>query len=281
MRLIFLLTLGIAVATPWRAEAQATPPPGAPSAPTTTADRAQALYLEGMTLYRAGKYRSAVGRFEKAYRLVPDPRLMYNIGRSYEALGNLSIANRWFLRTVDDPQTTTALRQKATKRIRMIERARQRSAQAPSDAAQLVAPAKDSGVSAMGTTKWLSGVAGLGLLGTGAAFLTLGLLDESELDDARTASGQVSTLTRQEAADLAGRAEDRQLMGTIMLGAGAALAITSVVLFLVDGDDDDEATALFGPSSGRSSERSSERSSFAVSIGPYGDGGGVQLFTAF
>ena len=272
MRRPSLLYLPLALFLAWPSVGRAQSP-DLPTPSASANDRAQALYLEGMTLYRSGKYRSAVGRFREAFGLVPDPRLMYNIGRSYEAVGDLDTAERWYRRCAEDAETKPALQQKARRRIRIVERARRRSALAPPDAAppapmqvEAAPPPSDSG--ALTTSKWLTGALGLGVLGGGAALFTLGLLDESDLDDSRTDPGTVSSRTRVDAADLAAQAEDKQLAGIIMLGAGAALAVTSMILFIVDADDDTDDAGL-------------DESGLGVSVVPYNDGGGVWLTTSF
>ncbi len=244
------------------------------------AEQAQAIYLEAMTLYRAGKYRTAAKRFEKAYRLFPDSRLLYNIGRSHEATGNASTALKWYLRCAEHPKTNDDLRQKAVRRLRFIEQARARSAAAPpepSAASTLVVQGRaesNDGPSVTTVSKWVTGGLGLGLLGGGAAMLVLGLADESELDDARTGNGSVSTLTRTQAVELADRAEFRKNTGLILAGTGAAMAIASMILFIADGGDDDDSTAS-------NSAASNGGASTAVSFVPLDGGGAVWLGRSF
>ena len=239
---------------------------------------AQALYLEGMDLYRTGKYRAAIERFEEAHRKVPSPTLLYNVGRSYEALGETDEAMRQYLRCASSAKASEKLKQKAIRRVQIIENARRRSAAAPPDPAPkpLTTPPvtvsqASPGPSFVGTSKWISMGLSLGLLGGGGTLLYLGLSDESELDDARTAAGQVSSLTRTEAQDLAGRAEDRKLTGMILVGAGAAMAVTSLIMFLVDGDD--------AEASARRDESASDGISFSAT--PLPDGAIVGLSTGF
>ena len=236
------IALAVFVAGPSGATAQQ----GESGRQATLVERAQALYLEGMDLYRAGKYQAAIARFQDAYGHVQSPKLVYNIARSYEAFGRVDEAMKRYLRCAGDPKASETLRQKALRRIRMIERARRRSAAAPQDptlsppmTVQATVPPNE-GPTFLSISKWVGTSASLGLLGAGAAFVYLGFADEAELDDARTADGQVSSLTRTEAQALADQAEERKLLGTIMLGAGGALAVTSLILFLVDGEESEE-----------------------------------------
>lgn len=48
--------------------------------------QAQKLVLEARTEFEKGSYKDAVGKFEEAYRLFPVPKMLYNIGITYEAL---------------------------------------------------------------------------------------------------------------------------------------------------------------------------------------------------
>ncbi len=226
-----------------------------------------------MELYRAGKYRAAIARFKDAYRNVSSPKLIYNVARSYEALGESDEAVRDYLRCASDAKASEALKQKAIRRVRIIERARRRSAAAPRDAAPsaetLQLTRTESGPSFVGTSKWVTAGLSLALVGGGATLLHLGLADESELDDARTVSGQVSSLTRTQAQALADQSESRKLTGTIVLGAGVAMAVTSLILFLVDGDE--EQTTVDGGAS--------DTVSFTAT--PMPDGGAVGFLAEF
>lgn len=51
-------------------------------------DRARALFAQGLTSYRAGELSAALAAFLASYRLMPNPELAYNLGRTYERVGN-------------------------------------------------------------------------------------------------------------------------------------------------------------------------------------------------
>ena len=224
----------------------------------STADRAQRLYLEGVTLYRDGKYRAAAAQFARAYQLFADPRLIYNIARSYEATGELEEAMRRYRRCIDDPKATPELQQKALRRVRLILRVQQRSAAAPEEpppsapvgSVRVPGPDGPSRPGWVHRSKWIAGAAALGLLGGGAALLALGLSDEGRVDEARTADGEVSALTRVQAAELIRQAETKQTAGVVLLSVGAALATVSVVLFAVDGVPSGASAAKPAPDRG-------------------------------
>jgi tetratricopeptide (TPR) repeat protein len=59
---------------------------------------ARAAYRRGADLYKAGKYREAIAQFEAADRLKPSPALQFNIGQSWEKLGDHAAALASFAR---------------------------------------------------------------------------------------------------------------------------------------------------------------------------------------
>jgi tetratricopeptide (TPR) repeat protein len=64
------------------------PPPAAPDQPPpTTRARALAQHQHGVALFDQGDYQGALAAFENVYRLVPGPKLLFNIGQANLALG--------------------------------------------------------------------------------------------------------------------------------------------------------------------------------------------------
>jgi hypothetical protein len=99
LRLLLLATL---LALP-RAGAGADPSPPSSTGPSTgspadPAAEARAAYRKGADLYRAGRYREAIGQFEAADRLKPSPALQFNIGQCQEKLGDQAAALASFAR---------------------------------------------------------------------------------------------------------------------------------------------------------------------------------------
>jgi tetratricopeptide (TPR) repeat protein len=96
-----ILLLAVALTIP-AAGARAGPPPAgaAPVAATAPdpADEARAAYRRGADLYRAGRYREAISEFEAADRLKPSPALQFNVGQSWEKLGDVEAALAAFAR---------------------------------------------------------------------------------------------------------------------------------------------------------------------------------------
>jgi hypothetical protein len=67
---------------------------------------ARQRYLAGAQAYAAGKYADAVDQFIAADRIAPSAALSFDIARSYEKLGESSLALRWFrdyLHRTNDP----------------------------------------------------------------------------------------------------------------------------------------------------------------------------------
>ncbi len=58
--------------------------------------RAQLLFEKGVTAYREGRFYDAVDIFIETNRLYPDPKLTYNVGKSFEGMGNQSGALRYY-----------------------------------------------------------------------------------------------------------------------------------------------------------------------------------------
>jgi hypothetical protein len=80
----------VAIALPARGPAHA--------APSTEEAKAQAraLLVAGSKHLQAGEYAEALARFEKAYELVPSPKIQYNFGLAYVGLDRPSDALRAF-----------------------------------------------------------------------------------------------------------------------------------------------------------------------------------------
>ena len=90
---VLLLSLGLSLA-PLRVSAQA----GAPAATDDRAanlKRAEELFRNGERLYTEGSYEPAILAFQESYELSKEPSLLYNIGNSYERLGDFANARRY------------------------------------------------------------------------------------------------------------------------------------------------------------------------------------------
>ncbi|MCA9526247.1 MAG: PEGA domain-containing protein [Myxococcales bacterium] len=81
-----LLALALAGA-PTLASAQADPPPAA-----------KAAYDAGVAHFQAGRYPEAIAEFNKAYRMGPNPILVFNMARAFEELGDFASATEFYKR---------------------------------------------------------------------------------------------------------------------------------------------------------------------------------------
>jgi len=88
---VLLLSLGLSLA-PLRVSAQAAP---AGDDRATNLKRAEELFRNGERLYTEGSYESAILAFQESYELSKEPSLLYNIGNSYERLGDFANARRY------------------------------------------------------------------------------------------------------------------------------------------------------------------------------------------
>lgn len=59
------------------------PPEASTPAPSTDRERAAALFLEGTEAYELGRYPVAVAKFEEAWKLAPEPALLFNLGQAH------------------------------------------------------------------------------------------------------------------------------------------------------------------------------------------------------
>src|SRR5712675_592441 len=65
-------------------------------------DQVRALYERGTAEYRLGYFDKAAALYEEAYRVLPDPALLYNIGQAYRKAGQSDkalVGYRSFVRT--------------------------------------------------------------------------------------------------------------------------------------------------------------------------------------
>src|SRR5438093_11452479 len=69
---------------------------GAPAMAEGSLASAKAHFQKGKAYYQQARYREAIAEFEAAYRAHPHGVLQYNIGSSYEKLGEISNALKSF-----------------------------------------------------------------------------------------------------------------------------------------------------------------------------------------
>ncbi len=220
-----------------------------------TASQVEALYAEGVALYRAQKYTAAVEKFEEAYRLFPEPNLLFNIGKAKEASGDLDGAMAAYEKCAASSEATASTRTKATERASMLRTAKLKSKVAPSDTELTPAPTRSGSPVTVttnpkksegpGVLPWVLGGVGVALVGTGAVFFGLGASDHGKIADAKSnAMNGVAPLTRVEAEDLADSGESKKTIGTALIAGGVVAAAGGAVWALLSGGDDDVAVSV-------------------------------------
>ncbi len=203
--------------------------PGSAHAETPPTDAARAVQLNdaGSELYAAGDYAGALSAFQRAYALVPEPNLLFNIAGCHERLGQRTQAieyYRWFLGTATaNPEG----RRRAIGALSQLEAE-------PPPAAPIRAPVPEADESV--SAAWPLATLGAGILfaGLGAGLYLDGAHDHNEVTSAPgfgDASGS-STLTEVEAHKLIDSGDTKKRVGAIGFGLGGALIATHVALNL-------------------------------------------------
>lgn len=238
-KLQYLLTLLLGAAVlqaPARATAQAE---------AGVAQQVEALYVEGVALYRAGKFRQALEKFDSAYALFPEPNLLFNAGKALEALGELDAAVTKYEACAAAEGVDADVRAKSLARLEVLEAARMKSRLAPSEkpaasntvsAGAPVAPSSSWGLT---VAKWSTAVVAAGLAGGGTVLFLSGASDHQSVEDAKgvARSGGRAPLTQAEARGLVDDGERSKTIGVGLLAGAGAAAVLATVLFVLDGDD--------------------------------------------
>lgn len=209
--------------------------PGVARAQTPPADAAHAVQLNdtGSALYAAGDYAGALSAFQRAYALVPELNLLFNIAGCHERLGQRTQAieyYRWFLgNATANPEG----RRRAISALSQLE-ADVLEADAPKAPPPVVrqAPEADEPSSAA----WPLATLGAGILfaGLGAGLYLDGSHDHNEVTSAPgfgDASGS-STMSEVEAHRLIESGDTKKVVGAIGFGLGGALIATHVAITL-------------------------------------------------
>jgi hypothetical protein len=83
--------------------------------------QAQALQVEGVRLMQKGDNRAALAKFNEAFALVQSPKIMFNMGKAYRALGNDVEALRAFDAFLDEaPYAPKASRADAEREVQAL-----------------------------------------------------------------------------------------------------------------------------------------------------------------
>lgn len=86
--------------------------------------RAAALQAEGHRLLNGGDAQGALDRFESAYQLVPSPKILFNMGRAYEKVGDAINTYECFDRFLAEARDVPPESRAVAERSRAAARAR-------------------------------------------------------------------------------------------------------------------------------------------------------------
>jgi tetratricopeptide (TPR) repeat protein len=217
-------------------------PAVARGAEPATAERALRLSEEGAELYKAHDYRRAIEKYATAYELDPDPNLLYNQGKCYEALGDYPAAKDKYGEFLSKPNGDVNARKKATDFVAKFNAGG--AGAAPGEAAS-ARPAAAEGASDAPSSGSALRPVGFGLLGAGVLGAAAGgyffFKGRAALSDVKDAPGYgeagnpdaVAPLTEAEAQKKIDDGTRQRTLGGILLGAGAGLAAVGVALVIV------------------------------------------------
>lgn len=81
---------------------------------------AETIFEAGRAYYEQGNYEKALEQFEEAYRLDPQPEILYNIGQCHERLGQFEGAIEAYQAYIDESPGAEDL-QAVTEKIKMLD----------------------------------------------------------------------------------------------------------------------------------------------------------------
>jgi tetratricopeptide (TPR) repeat protein len=206
--------------------------------------------------FDAGDFAGAVAAFEEAYALDPQPRFLFNIGRIHEEAGEIDLAIEHYRRFVRQPGVELEQRDRASQRIEVLSRIKSTMSDTPpprpvTDAAppttDVPPPDDDPRRPGRGIRN-----AGIALLGVGAGLLLGGVV--TGLLAQRTSNDLDDEDEPARRRDLVDRGEGLAVGTDVLIGVGAALAVTGTVLTAVG------AVRMRGASRGRVSASVGPRS---------------------
>jgi tetratricopeptide (TPR) repeat protein len=206
----------------------------AASAPAQTAssDAARAVQLNeaGAELYATGNYEGALAAFERAYSLIMEPNLLFNIAGCYERLGQPARAVEYYQRFLRAPQADPEGRKRAVESLASLEPLTPVHTAAAADAR----PSPPIEPSVWDHPAWPVLTLGTGILlaGLGTGLYLDGARDHDEVTGAPNYGDapRPSPMTEVEAQRLIDSGDTKKLIGGIGLGIGGTLIATHVVL---------------------------------------------------
>lgn len=96
------------------------PPPAEAPSDDVRKEAAKSMFRVALDAFKAGQYREALDKLKQVYELDPNPIILYNIGRSYEELGQLAEAADFFQRAVADATLPEKLQAEIGRRLPVV-----------------------------------------------------------------------------------------------------------------------------------------------------------------
>lgn len=244
------------------APAEATPPPADPAttpssstAPSSSTPTAAELSDQAVARFKAKDYDTAVGLFEQAYALDPNPNYLFNIGRVYEEKGDLKKAVEFYQRFVKEPGVQIESRDRAAQRLRVLkaivedDKNPDQQPEGPKPEEPKAEPLPTTTPQDAPDPNRNMRLAGYGLLGVGGVAMIVGgvfgglavgkqsdLKDSNQISDRQSLSKSGTTFA---------------LVSDVSLFSGIGLAATGLILVLVARKRTKAARAAFSPHFGR------------------------------
>jgi len=186
--------------------------------------RALELFEQSARAYREGRFQDAVDGLLEARRVKPEPVLLYNLGRAYEALGRtIDAADAYdaYLREEANAPDRRAIEGRiATLRAQAAELEKARAAPAAATSPERAPEAPPPREPSPTIVPWV--VAGAGLAGV-ATGVVLGAFANGRHDDAVAERSQARAAEKQDAAEsLASAATVTLIAGGIVAAVGLA-----------------------------------------------------------
>jgi tetratricopeptide (TPR) repeat protein len=211
--------------------------------------KVEAYYAEGAAMFKAGAYNKALERFKAAYGLIPVSNLLYNMGRCYEALGNIDEALSHYKRCMDDSESSEEAKVRSAQRYEVLVKAKVSGAKAAKPArgedTAPVEPTPSSG-GLLTLLRWSTLGLGVALGVAGAVTFASGAGDHGEIEDLEGFGNPDALLdmTRSRALELNDSGKTKKTIGVVLLGAAGAALVTSAVLFFVSSGERKPEVAL-------------------------------------
>jgi tetratricopeptide (TPR) repeat protein len=200
--------------------------------PVTAAITVDALVEQGFAAYRARDYRHAAEIFLRAHTMQPDPNLLFNIGRCYEALGDRQGAMEKYQLFLASPDADPAGRRRAEDALAALRRAP--AGEPRPRVATASAPSPEQPASTHSALPYVGVGLGIAAVATGAVLYALGVRDQDRVTGAPGygVPGAVVSLTEVQAKRLVDSGQTRKLAGGVAMGVGAAVLTASVAVLL-------------------------------------------------